>query len=255
MIGSSAWSAFVHSIRFGVGALGPIDVRNIRRDPLLRWLAFYPLAITLLVRWGIQPLTQRLLRDWNFDLVPYYPLCLSFLLMMTPMLTGMVFGFLLLDERDDQTLLALQVTPLTLGGYLIYRMAVPILFSILVTLIVLPGVALYHLNPLQTLLASLAAAPLAPIYALSLAAVASNKVQGFALAKAFGGFLVPPLVAYFIDIPWQWLCGIVPFYWPAKFLWEMANGTAYPWVYLVIGLIYQAGLLALLWKRFRLLAH
>ncbi len=121
MIGSSAWRA-----------LGTIDAHNIRRDPLLRWLAFYPLALTLLVRWGIHPVTQRLLRDWDFDLIPYYSLCLSFLLMTTPMLTGMVFGFLLLDQRDDQTLLALQVTPLTLSGYLVYRMAVPTLLSVLV---------------------------------------------------------------------------------------------------------------------------
>ncbi len=138
MIGSSAWRA-----------LGTIDAHNIRRDPLLRWLAFYPLALTLLVRWGIHPVTQRLLRDWDFDLIPYYSLCLSFLLMTTPMLTGMVFGFLLLDQRDDQTLLALQVTPLTLSGYLVYRMAVPTLLSVLVTLIMLPGVALFELSPLD----------------------------------------------------------------------------------------------------------
>ena len=244
MIGSSAWRA-----------LGTIDAHNIRRDPLLRWLAFYPLALTLLVRWGIHPVTQRLLRDWDFDLIPYYSLCLSFLLMTTPMLTGMVFGFLLLDQRDDQTLLALQVTPLTLSGYLVYRMAVPTLLSVLVTLIMLPGVALFELSPLQILLASLSAAPLAPIYALSLAAVASNKVQGFALAKAFGVFLVPPVLAYFVDPPWQWLFGIVPFYWPAKFLWEMTEGTGFPLGYLVVGLIYQGGLVALLLKRFRLINH
>jgi fluoroquinolone transport system permease protein len=36
---------------------------------------------------------------------------MSFVLLMTPMLAGIVVGFLLLDQRDDQTLTALQVTP------------------------------------------------------------------------------------------------------------------------------------------------
>jgi fluoroquinolone transport system permease protein len=46
---------------------------------------------------------------------------MSFLVVVMPALVGMVIGFLLLDQRDDQTLAALQVTPLTLNGYLIYR--------------------------------------------------------------------------------------------------------------------------------------
>ena len=38
--------------------------------------------------------------------------------------------FLLLDHRDDRTLTALQVTPLTVEGYLAYRIAVPMVVSV-----------------------------------------------------------------------------------------------------------------------------
>ena len=71
-----------------VRALAPIDFKSVRRDPLLRWLIFYPLAITLLVRWGLPLAEARLSRQFDFDLLPYYPLLLSFLLLMTPMLAG-----------------------------------------------------------------------------------------------------------------------------------------------------------------------
>lgn len=42
------------------------------------------------------------------------------------MVFGVVTGFLLLDERDDRTLTALQVTPLPLRAYIFYRVTVPI---------------------------------------------------------------------------------------------------------------------------------
>lgn len=108
-------------------ALGPIDTKSVSRDSLLRWMVFYPLLLAGLIRWGVPWLTVRLLMQFQFDLTPYYSLLMSFVLLMTPMLTGMVIGFLLLDQRDDQTLTALQVTPLTLSGYLVYRISLPIL--------------------------------------------------------------------------------------------------------------------------------
>ena len=39
-------------------------------------------------------------------------------LMTAPGIVGMVVGFLLLDERDERTLSALRVTPLSMRRYL-----------------------------------------------------------------------------------------------------------------------------------------
>ena len=97
-------------------ALGAIDLKNVSRDPLLRWMIFYPLLLAGLIRWGVPSLAARLMAQFQFDLAPYYPLLMSFVLLMTPMLAGLVIGFLLLDQQDDQTLTAIQVTPLTLNG-------------------------------------------------------------------------------------------------------------------------------------------
>lgn len=209
------------------------------------------MAITLLVRWGMPRLTARVQSVYSLDLTPYYPLFQSFLLLMTPLLAGMVIGFLLLDQRDDRTLQAIRVTPLTLRGYLVYRMAVPVVVSILVNLVLLPASGLVQMSGVGDLVASLAAAPLAPLYALTLAALAENKVQGFALAKALGVLLIPPTLAYFVEPPAQWLFGIVPFYWPAKLVWVLhARASRAPLV-LLAGLIYQALLLIPLLRAFQ----
>ncbi|MBE7555181.1 MAG: hypothetical protein HS126_29375 [Anaerolineales bacterium] len=231
-------------------ALGPIDAKNISRDPLLRWLVFYPLLLAGLIRWGAPLLTIRLMVQFQFDLTPYYPLLMSFVLLMTPMLAGMVIGFLLLDQRDDQTLTALQVTPLTLNGYMVYRLSLPILLSLVVTLLIFPLAGLVEISLASLLLAALSAAPLAPFYALTLAAFAANKVQGFALTKALGVLLIPPLMAYFVPPPWQWVFGLVPLYWPVKIFWLLYADTPGYVFYVVIGLLYQLLLLFLLLRRF-----
>lgn len=231
-------------------ALGPIDAKSVSRDPLLRWMVFYPLLLSGLIRWGAPLLTVRLMAQFQFDLTLYYPLLTSFVLLMTPMLTGMVIGFLLLDQRDDQTLTALQVTPLTLNGYLVYRLSLPTLLSLIITLFILPLTGLVEIGLGSLLLAALSAAPLAPFYALALAAFAANKVQGFALTKALGVLLLPPLMAYFVPPPWQWIFGLVPLYWPVKLFWLLhANEPDYLF-YLVIGLLYQFLLLLVLLRRF-----
>jgi fluoroquinolone transport system permease protein len=232
-----------------VRALGPVDARSVRRDPLLRWLIFYPLVMALLIRWGVPILRTYLIARFQFDLHPYYPLLMSFVLLMTPILAGIVVGFLLLDQRDDQTLIALQVTPLTISGYFVYRITVPTLLSFGVTLAMFPLAGLLQLAPFALIAASLGACLLAPIYALFLGAFASNKVQGFALSKAVGVLLVPPFVAYFLDSPWQILFGLDPLYWPAKVLWLVAANSSAAWAYLVIGILVQLVVLRLLMRR------
>ncbi len=231
-------------------ALGPIDARSVQRDPLLRWTILLPLLLALAARWLLPVLVARLGVLSGADLLQYYPPLMSVaLLLLPPLLVGMVVGFLLLDQRDDQTLLALQVTPLPLGAYLTYRIAVPLLLSVLVSAAVLPLAGLAGTGPLPLLAAALAAAPLAPIAALFLAAFAGNKVQGFALTKVSGVLLMPPLVAYFVDSQWQLAFGVLPTYWPARTLWAAQAGEPGLWLYLVVGLGYQAVLLALLLRR------
>ena len=238
-----------------LSALGPIDARNVKRDPLLKWLIFYPLFVVGLIRWGVPPLTFYLSTHFQFDLVPYYNLLMSFLVLMTPMLAGMVIGFLLLDQKDDQTLVALQVTPLSLNAYLIYRLSMPVLLSFVTTVVILPLAGLVRIEIRSLLLSAASAAPLAPFYALMLPAFCSNKVQGFALTKALGVLLVPPVVAYILPFSWEWLFGIVPLYWPAKLFWVLQDGENGVLFYLGMGLFYQFLVLFLLLRRFNKRMH
>jgi fluoroquinolone transport system permease protein len=231
--------------------LGPIDLRSIGRDNLLRWMFIIPIVLAVIARWGLPLITNRLETVTGFDLSSFYPFILSyFFVLMLPMIFGILIGFLLLDERDDDTLTALQVTPMTPNAYLAYRITIPMALSfvLLPVLVWLTGLTKVPIKDL--LIVSIAAAPLAPIFALFLAGFAENKVQGFALMKGLGAVLIIPMASYFAAPPLQFLFGIFPTYWPVKLFWELGAGSPNAWVFLVVGLAYQALVLYYLLRRF-----
>jgi fluoroquinolone transport system permease protein len=230
-------------------ALCSADFKYLRRDPMLAWLTVFPLAIALAMRWGVPPLSELLVERYSFDLLPYYPLILSFLLLTMPTIVGAIIGFMLLDARDDGTLTAVQVTPLTLRGYMFFRAMVPMLLSLIMTAASLEISGLMQGNALLLLLYSLVAAPLGPLFALFIASIARNKVQGFAIMKASGVISWPAIIAWFISMPWQLAFGLVPHYWMAKVVWQGELGQA-TGVYAAIAIIYQLVLLAYFLRRF-----
>ncbi len=220
--------------------LAPADARGVWRDPLLRWIMILPLGLALVARDLIPSLLAQSQAGLPFEIGPHYaPLMGVSILLIGPLMAGMVVGFLLLDQRDEGTLLAMRVTPLPGWAYLAYRLGLPLLAGLPLTLLAF-AVAGQPVAWDRLLGALLLAAPLGPIYALALTALARNKVQGFAISKAAGIFIAAPLAVYFLPPPWPTLLLITPTSWAARFFWEGQ------WWLLVGGLLYQAALIGLL---------
>ena len=233
---------------------GPLDLKNVRRDDLLAWIALLPLALALVVRLATVPLTELLRRELGFDLAPYYPLLMSFVAVMAPSMAGMVIGFLLLDERDDQVLTALMVTPTPLAGYLTYRILLPLALGWLITLVVYPLAGLAELKWIDLFAVAGLAACNGPVTALFLAAFAENKLTGFALVKILNSINMVPVLAYFAPGAWQLLAGVVPAFWPMKMLWLAAAGQSY-FLYGLAGVVVNAAAILLLLRRFDTVLH
>ncbi|MEX1020816.1 MAG: hypothetical protein WDZ49_14230 [Litorilinea sp.] len=236
-----------------VRALTVADWRNIRRDSLLQFVLIYPFILGIGMRWLI-PFVTTALAD-RYDITQYNHLLAGFFgLLIVPALVGIAIGFLLLDERDDRTLSALQVTPLSPGAYLVYRLGFPALISVISVLIVMPLMNIVPVNVYRLLPMMLVAAMEAPIFALFLATFAHNKVQGLALMKAAGITLIIPFISWFIPAPWQWFLGIIPTFWPVKSYWLMVSGDTY-WPHLLVGIALHALVLWLLVRRFYVTAY
>lgn len=239
----------------GLWGIASADIRILGRDPLLKWIVLLPVGLALLLRVLI-PRAEALLGTTGFQLEPYYPLVMGGYLMTAPGIVGMVIGFLLLDERDAQTLKALRVTPLSIRRYLTYRITLPLLVGTGTTLVGYPMIGISPL-PFTSLLAiAIVAGLAAPLIALILAAVAPNKVAGFAVVKVLNGINLIPIAAFFVPPPIQYLAGIFPTYWPMRALWSAVAREEYL-TYLVVGAVTGALAVILTTAMFerRLLRH
>jgi fluoroquinolone transport system permease protein len=219
-------------------------------------MIFLPVLSALIIRWGVPPLTETLLQLYSFDLAPYYPVILAyFFVVMAPITFAVLIGFLLLDEKDDNTLTALQVTPLSLNNYIAYRVAIPVVLTVVMMFIIFPVANLGELESSKIFWTAVAAAPMSPMFALYLASIAQNKVQGFALMKLSGMVLFAPIFAFFVDSGWEYAFGLIPTYWPMKVYWMYAAGESPIWPIILVAVVYQSFVLSIFAHRFNKVLH
>jgi fluoroquinolone transport system permease protein len=212
-------------------------------------------VLGLLLRWLAPVAETWLAHRFEFELGPYLPLVGCFLLLAAPVMVGVVVGFLMLDERDEGALTALLVTPLTVGQYLLYRIGMPLLASTAMGLLIFPMVNFGAVPWGPVVPVVVVAALEAPLFALFLASFAENKVQGFALAKGLGVLLLAPAAIFFLEVPWQYLAGIAPTYWPVKAFAVASTGEPGYAVFIAAGLASHALCILLLLRRFRRVLH
>lgn len=211
-------------------AFGPIDLRQLLREPLNRQMLLgaliAPAAVGILMPVILPPIGDLVgvpLRPLTPEIVGYT------IVVLLPVLFGVLIGFLLLDSRDEGTLAVLRVAPVPLWQVLIVRLVAPTLLSIVVTALVLAAFE-PPLRPLGwggRLLTALLAAGLAPWFALVLVTLARNKVAGMAVMKALGNVLLLPPVVALIWPGWaEALVMVFPSYWPVKLYWQLIHGAA-----------------------------
>lgn len=212
----------------GLGALAPgrfwrllvSDALNVGRDPVLIFsslMSAIPAIALFLLRDTIDAAALEAfgVADFSRYIVPVALLLPAFLI-------GWVTGFLLLEDRDERTLTAIDVTPTGKGGFFLYRATVTALIAAAVTLLGLV-LLLPAAGPGVQLLILVMVPAEAVIAALVLPAIARNKVEGLALTKLTNIASVVPLLAI-VPSPWRLLGGIVPSYWIGELL--GLSGTA-----------------------------
>jgi fluoroquinolone transport system permease protein len=231
-----------------IATFGRNDLRNVRRDSMLVMVMLGPFIYAVAI-WFLPALTDYVAHDYAFDLVPYHSAIISaFCVLGPPLLLGAVLALQLLDERDQNTLAALRVTPVPPTTYVAYRAGVTI---VLTTVSVLAALAITGQVGVRTLAMSvplaLMAGLLAPILGFLMSALGRNKIEGLAVMRVIGlaVFTVPMLPFFFLDSPWQVAFGVLPAYWPVRAFWSAFDGGTY-WPYVVAGLLYNAALVVVL---------
>ncbi len=223
------------------------DWKLIGRDPMLVMSFIAPILITIVAVFGIPQLSRLSMLWFNFPLDEYISFINLFFLPLTAMLFGMIYGFMLLDERDGGLISYLAITPLGKAGYLKNRMLVPIAYSFLFLMFFIYVTGLdAQMNFVQNIVLSLIVASEAPMILLFLAAYAGNKVEGIALSKGFGILLISMIPGYFLDSNWIWVLAVSPLWWVERALFH----TEHSWWYLAGAAVVHALYIVLLFRKF-----
>lgn len=168
--------------------------------------------------------------------------------MLFILMTGYMFGaltaFTLLDDKDDNVLMSLKITPVSVKLYVIFKLAISFIFGFIATLVIilatdfLPGSSFWIV-----LMISILGALQAPGVALIVNSFANNKVSGFAIMKMSGLILMVPIIAFFVQ-SWQEVFLIfAPGFWSARLI-QMELITTLEtnfsvMVYFIFGVIYN----------------
>ncbi len=243
--------------------LGSNDARLIGRDRFLLMMFGFVLYLAVALRFGL-PWANTYLAEQGVlpnetiatPFADYFPMIVAWLAIFSGgILAGTIVGFMLLDEKEDNTIKAMLVTPVSLDQYVLYRVSGPVVLAF----IIIMGLVLFinqALVPLwQLVLIAAGASLVAPIAALFFATFAENKVQGFAVSKFIGiaGWVI--ILGWFVDGPFQWLFGLFPPFLISKAYWMALDGQGLWWVALLGGIVLQAGMLFWIMRRFNKVAY
>ncbi|WP_040378348.1 ABC transporter permease [Dethiobacter alkaliphilus] len=193
-----------------------------QRDPMMGILIFYPLFLALIGRY----LLPYIADTSGFPLEMYADIILASLSLMTPLIFGALIGFSVLDDRDDQILTSIQVTPLSLYQFLSFRMLMITFISFIAVMFVLWFSDIYQLSLAVLLSISFLAALGAPVTGFIINALSKNKIEGFAVMKGAGTVLIVPVLSLLFTDAREFFFAVVPGFWPAKALSVAIHGES-----------------------------
>jgi len=184
-------------------------------------------------------------------LADYFPPIVAYMAFYTgALMVGTIIGFVLLGEKDENTLQAMLVSPVPLNWFVLYRAAGPALLAFFIIAAFFLFISQASVPLWQVLLLSGGASLTAPIITLFFATFAENKVQGFAMAKFVGlaGWII--VAGWFVPEPFQWLLGVFPPFLISKAYWLALEGNGMWWVALAGGVMLEMVAIRVLMYRF-----
>ena len=231
-----------------LGTIIKAEFKNIFRDKMYLFFVLYPVILGT-GGYFLVPYLERTVAPGN----PIPQIVAMFLILITGFVFGVIIGFALLDDKDDNVLMSLKITPISVKFYVLVKLVISYIFGVIamigltVATNFLPGSSVGTI-----LLISLVGAVQAPMVALIVNAFARNKVEGFVIMKLSGMLLMIPVLVFFIQTWKEVFLVFVPGFWPARLIQMELMPTIdvnFSFiVYFIIGVIYNIAFAALLMK-------
>lgn len=232
------------------GSFVKSEFKKWLRDPLMRFMVFYPILFGIIGRYLLPWIADAS----GFRINYYTDLILVILTLMTPQIYGALTGFSILDDRDDKVLTSIRVTPLSIHQFLSFRLIIVVIITFIACTYVMWFSDIGELHIKNILAISFLASLGAPMTGLFINALAHNKIEGFAVMKGTGIFLVFPVIAMFFIDKKELIFSFAPGFWPAKAISSLIKGEGILFLtynqYYFIGLAYVVVLNIIVYRMF-----
>jgi len=196
------------------------ELKKWIREPLTRFILFYPLVFGLIGRY----LLPHFEKTSDFVIEPYADVIVVALTLMMPLVFGAMIGFSILDDRDDHVLSSVKVTPLGLDKFFSFRLIMIYLASTGACMFVILFADIGGLDLKAVTAVSFLASISAPMTGLFINAFASNKIEGYAVMKAFGAVIFFPIISLFFLDAKELFFAWAPGFFPAKGISSLIRG-------------------------------
>lgn len=246
------------------------ELKSITRDKITTVMLVYPAMIVVIGAYVLPLILDRFGGDTAGTQIAAIVMIIIFAA-LGPFINAALLGFSLLDNRDDNTLDTIRVTPISLRGYVTFKSVYAYILSVNASFwiifltdrlsqdaYVFMGVDLFKdFTVLLILVYALIAGMFTPLFGLFLSAVAKNKIEGFAYMKSSGIIAMLPALVVINTMQdfKQYFLGITPIFWPLKGLMTggglLEHEANLPTVlYFIIGFIYMSALTLISYKVF-----
>ena len=191
------------------GAIYKTDLKLLRRDPMLLYSVAMILVLLLIVRY------------FKDRVGIYYPLLALLTLILIPMTLGMIPGFMMADEKEDKTIQALQVIPISSEAFLAYRLTWASI-TVAVLTAISPKILAIEFSQKGLLALGVLFIFEVWIYGLLITVFSESRMQALTVSKVLGWFLMlPPLIKLVVvwrnlSTDWSKFTAFLPTYWLYK---------------------------------------
>jgi hypothetical protein len=184
------------------------DMKNILRDRSMVFVMIAPVLILIILR-----IAPPIYESYFPIMVEYRPLIIGFFSVLTPLLAGFMFSFMMLDEKDQCLFPVFRVTPFSFEQLILYRVAIITCLGTLFSLLLILASGLVQIKLYQAILLAFLASLGGPVYSLLILSLAQNKIEGATYYKLLNMLLILPIIGMFIESPLRYLFGIIPVFW------------------------------------------
>jgi len=205
---------------------------------MMRFMLVYPILFGLIGRYALPAIAETS----DFAIEPYADFILAALTMITPIAFGALIGFAILEDRDDNIIDSINVTPLSFNQFMSFRLIMVIIFSFAACIFVIWFSDIFALSWGEIIVIAGLTSLSAPVTGLIINIFSRNKIEGFAIMKLMGMIIIIPVISLAFSDAKELFFGIVPAFWPAKMISATVRGDDLVYLnynlYLWIGLGY-----------------